>query len=150
VFGEAPGKIMLIESERDLPGLNAFRPGRLAYATQTILSVDDTRALVKNLRDQHPDVQGPQGPPTEDICYATRNQQDALRELLPDAQLVLVVGSANSSNTQRLIDLAIASGLVAKRIDGPEEIQFEWLMGVKTAVLTFRRERSRCACLEDG
>lgn len=133
VLGEAPANIVLIESEADLPRLNKLHPERLAYLTQTTLSVDETRSLVQIMHQHFPDIKGP---PTEDICYATQNRQEALRALLPDAQLVLVIGSANSSNTLRLVDVASANGVPAKRIDGPEEISPEWLTGVETAVLT--------------
>lgn len=133
VLGEAPAHIILIESEADLPKLRATHSQRLAYLTQTTLSVDETRGLVQILHERFPEVKGP---PTEDICYATQNRQEALRALLPEAELVLVIGSANSSNTQRLVDVARANAVSAKRIDGPEEISPEWLTGVETAVLT--------------
>lgn len=133
VLGEAPGNIVVIESEADLPKLKALHPERLAYLTQTTLAVDETRSLVQILHDRFPDIKGP---PTEDICYATQNRQEALSALLPGAQLVLVIGSANSSNTLRLVDVAKANAVPAKRIDCPEEIAPEWLTGVETAVLT--------------
>jgi 4-hydroxy-3-methylbut-2-en-1-yl diphosphate reductase len=115
VLGEAPGNIVVIESEADLPKLKALHPERLAYLTQTTLSVDETRSLVQILHDRFPDIKGP---PTEDICYATQNRQEALSALL------------------RLVDVAKANAVPAKRIDCPEEIAPEWLTGVETAVLT--------------
>ncbi|MGA8029824.1 MAG: 4-hydroxy-3-methylbut-2-enyl diphosphate reductase [Bryobacteraceae bacterium] len=133
VVGVAPDNIIVIESERDLNKLKAAQSNRFAYLSQTTLSVDDTRSLVQILRKQYPDIQGP---PTEDICYATQNRQEALSALLPDAQLVLVIGSANSSNTQRLVELVLAYGTLAKRIEGPEEIAPAWFEGVETAALT--------------
>jgi len=133
VLGEAPDNIVVIESEADLPKLKALHPERIGYLTQTTLAVDETRSLVQILHERFPDIKGP---PTEDICYATQNRQEALSALLPGAQLVLVIGSANSSNTLRLVDVAAANAVPAKRIDGPEEISPEWLTGVETAVLT--------------
>ena len=137
VIDEAPEKITVVESESDLAAIitpkSAERPTRIAYLTQTTLSVDDTRHLVQLLRAQAPQLQGP---PTADICYATQNRQEALRAILPEAQLALVIGSANSSNTQRLVEVAAAQGVPARRIDSPEEIAPEWLAGVETAALT--------------
>ena len=128
-----PGRIHLIESRADVAGLAPRDPGRLAYVTQTTLSVDDTRAIIDALRQRFPAIEGPR---KDDICYATQNRQDAVRRLAAAADVVLVVGSANSSNSNRLRELAAKQGVPAYLIDGPEAIEPVWLTGATRIGLT--------------
>ncbi len=118
------GHIHLIEAVRDVEVLAPADPTRLAYATQTTLSVDDAKAIIGALRQRFPSIQGPR---KDDICYATQNRQDAVNRLAEEVDMVLVVGSANSSNSNRLRELAEKHGKPAYLIDGPEAVQPEWL-----------------------
>ena len=118
------GLIHLVESAADVAGLPVRNPEHLAYVTQTTLSVDDTTAIVAALRERFPKIQGPK---RSDICYATQNRQDAVKELAARCDLLLVVGSANSSNSNRLRELAEKQGCTAYLIDGPEDIRRDWL-----------------------
>jgi len=120
------GRIYLVEDVEDVAALEVDQPGNLAYTTQTTLSVDDTRGVIEALRDRFPVIQGPKN---DDICYATQNRQDAVRELAAQCDLVLVVGSPNSSNSNRLRELAEREGVEAYLIDGADEIDPEWLEG---------------------
>ena len=124
--GEASGagRVKLVETLADVAALKVQDPERLAYVTQTTLSVDDTQAIVAALRERFPDIVGPK---KNDICYATQNRQDAVKALAERCDLVLVVGSANSSNSNRLRELAERQGCHAKLIDGPDDIRREWL-----------------------
>ena len=132
-MGEAPEAIVLVDSEEEVDALE-FAPGtKLAYLTQTTLSVDDAGRIIKRLEERFPDIQGP---PRGDICYATTNRQEAVRILAKEAQLVLVVGSQNSSNSQRLRELAREIGVEAHLIDGPGDIDSKWLDGVETVLIT--------------
>ena len=132
-MGEAPEAIVLVETPEDVDRLAVADPSRLAYLTQTTLSVDDANRIIERLRQRFPGIRGPA---KDDICYATQNRQEAVRLLSRDADLVLVVGSRNSSNSQRLVELAHESGVRAKLIDGADEIQPEWFAGVEKVVLT--------------
>jgi 4-hydroxy-3-methylbut-2-enyl diphosphate reductase len=127
------GSIHLVQSIEDIDGLQVARPDRLAYVTQTTLSVDDTKAIIAALREKFPLVEGPR---KDDICYATQNRQDAVRELAHGSDLVLVIGSRNSSNSNRLRELAVREGVPAYLIDGPDDIDAEWLQGVRKIGLT--------------
>jgi len=119
-MGEAPQAIVLVEDTADVDQL-AFSPDtKLAYLTQTTLSVDDATRIIHRLKERFPWIVGP---PKEDICYATQNRQEAVRKLCPQADKVLVLGSQNSSNSQRLRELAEESGKTAYLIDGPEELR---------------------------
>jgi len=118
------GHIHLVEAVRDVERLVPADPASLAYATQTTLSVDDTKAIIGALRQRFPSIQGPR---KDDICYATQNRQDAVNRLADEVDMVLVVGSANSSNSNRLRELAEKHGKPAYLIDGPEAVQPEWL-----------------------
>lgn len=118
------GVIHLIESAEDVATLDVADPTRLAYVTQTTLSVDDTSAIVAALEARFPDIKGPK---KSDICYATQNRQDAVRDLATRCDLILVVGSPNSSNSNRLRELAEARGARSYLIDGPEDIERAWL-----------------------
>ncbi len=132
-MGEAPEAMVLVESEEQADRLE-FPPGtRLAYLTQTTLSVDDTQRILARLRARFPDLKGPT---KEDICYATQNRQEAVRQLGSPTQLVLVVGSRNSSNSQRLREIAAAAGVPAHRIDGVDELQPEWFQGIERVLVT--------------
>lgn len=121
-----PGHIYLIEDVDDVALLEVSQPGNLAYTTQTTLSVDETRDVIAALRAKYPAMQGPRH---DDICYATQNRQDAVRELAAECDLVLVVGSVNSSNSNRLRELAEKQGATAYLVDGAEHINPTWLIG---------------------
>jgi len=125
--------IYLVETPEDVARLVVRDPARLAYVTQTTLSMDDTTRVIDALRARFPDIQGPK---KDDICYATQNRQDAVRRLAEQCDLVLVVGSPNSSNSNRLKELAEKQGRPAYLIDGPEDIDRAWLDGVQTIGLT--------------
>jgi 4-hydroxy-3-methylbut-2-en-1-yl diphosphate reductase len=118
------GHMHLVETEEDVAGLVIRDPDRVAYVTQTTLSVDDTSRIVGALQARFPNMQGPK---KSDICYATQNRQDAVRDLAARADLVLVVGSTTSSNSNRLRELAEKQGVPAYLIDGPEDIQRDWI-----------------------
>ncbi len=126
----ARGAIYLVESVADVATLEVGQPENLAFTTQTTLSVDDTLDIIGALRERFPAIQGPR---KDDICYATQNRQDAVRELAGQCDLVLVVGSVNSSNSNRLRELAEKQGAAAYLIDGAEHIDPAWLAG-RTAV----------------
>jgi 4-hydroxy-3-methylbut-2-enyl diphosphate reductase len=118
------GRMHLLETEDEVPGLTIRDPQRVAYVTQTTLSMDDTSRIVAALQARFPSMQGPK---KSDICYATQNRQDAVRDLAAAADLVLVVGSANSSNSNRLRELAEKQGKPAYLIDGAEDMRREWI-----------------------
>ncbi|BAV97295.1 4-hydroxy-3-methylbut-2-enyl diphosphate reductase [Lysobacter enzymogenes] len=120
------GRIYLVEDADDVAALHVDQPQNLAYTTQTTLSVDDTRSVIEALRAKFPAVQGPKN---DDICYATQNRQDSVRELAARCDLVLVVGSPNSSNSNRLRELAEREGVAAYLIDGAVEIDPRWVEG---------------------
>jgi 4-hydroxy-3-methylbut-2-en-1-yl diphosphate reductase len=120
------GNIYLVEDRDDVDKLVVSQPENLAYTTQTTLSVDDTRDVIQALQAKYPATQGPRN---DDICYATQNRQDAVRELAEQADLVLVVGSPNSSNSNRLRELAEREGVEAYLIDGAKEIDPRWVEG---------------------
>jgi len=120
------GRIYLVENLNDVARLAVAQPDNIAYTTQTTLSVDDTRSIIAALRERFPAIQGPRN---DDICYATQNRQDAVRELAKGCDLVLVVGSPNSSNSNRLRELAEREGVEAHLIDGADEIDPRWVQG---------------------
>ena len=127
------GAIYLVEDEDDVAALVVGQPENLAYTTQTTLSVDDTRSVIAALRAKFPAIQGPKN---DDICYATQNRQDAVRELAQQCDLVLVVGSPNSSNSNRLAELARREGVESYLIDGAHEIDPQWVAGKQRVGLT--------------
>jgi 4-hydroxy-3-methylbut-2-enyl diphosphate reductase len=129
-MGEAPGAIVLVESEADVDALEVEDPDRVAYLTQTTLSVDETRAIIGRLREKFPAMTGPR---TDDICYATTNRQLAVRQMAEQCDLVLVIGSRNSSNSNRLVDVARDHGAASYLIDNAGEVREEWLEGVRVA-----------------
>jgi 4-hydroxy-3-methylbut-2-enyl diphosphate reductase len=132
-MGEAPESIVLVESVTDAERLEVPDPSRIAYITQTTLSVDETTQIIAVLRRRFPRLRGPK---KEDICYATTNRQQAVKDLLEEVQLLLVVGSANSSNSQRLVEVAEAAGVAAHLIEDEAEIRERWLASVETVGLT--------------
>jgi 4-hydroxy-3-methylbut-2-enyl diphosphate reductase len=132
-LGVAPERTVLVQSTAEAARLAVPDPRRVSYLTQTTLAVDETDAVVDALRARFPALRGPA---TDDICYATTNRQAALRTVAAEADLVLVVGSGNSSNSQRLVELARRHGTAAHLIDGPDGIQPRWLAGVGVVGLT--------------
>lgn len=128
-----PGQMTLVETIEDVDKLPFDSDEELAYLTQTTLSVDDTREVIQALEWRYPNISGPRA---EDICYATSNRQAAVKELAQDCELVLVIGSPNSSNALRLVEVAERLGTPAKLIQRATEIDFNWLEGVKTLGLT--------------
>ena len=129
-MGEAPEAMVLVESEADVDALEVADPERIAYLTQTTLSVDETRAIIVRLREKFPAITGPR---TDDICYATTNRQLAVRQMAEQCDLVLVIGSRNSSNSNRLVDVARDHGAASHLIDNASEVREEWLDGVRVA-----------------
>jgi 4-hydroxy-3-methylbut-2-en-1-yl diphosphate reductase len=128
-MGEAPEAIVLVETEADVDGLDVPDPEKLAYISQTTLSVDETRAIINRLRERFPSITGPR---TDDICYATTNRQAAVKQMAPHCELVLVIGSRNSSNSNRLVEVAREHGAASHLIDNAAQIQDDWLEGVRT------------------
>lgn len=132
-MGEAPQAICLVETEQDVDALDLPADVKIAYLTQTTLSVDDANRIIERLRQRFPQLVGP---PRDDICYATQNRQEAVRQLAREADVVLVVGSRNSSNSLRLRELAEECGVDAHLIDGADDILAEWLTGRQTVLVT--------------
>ena len=133
-YGDNPDSdIHLVESVTDVATLEVRNPHALAYVTQTTLSVDDTRSIIDALRTKFPDINGPR---KDDICYATQNRQDAVRQLAPKVDVFLVIGSANSSNSNRLRELAENQGVTAYLIDGAGDIDENWFDGANAIGVT--------------
>jgi 4-hydroxy-3-methylbut-2-enyl diphosphate reductase len=132
-MGEAPNHIILVQDEDEVAKLELSADIKLAYLTQTTLSVDDAEVIIRALERRFPQIVGPA---REDICYATQNRQEAVKELMPDADIVLVLGSQNSSNSMRLAEIARASGSRAFLIDSVREISDGWFDGVETVAIT--------------
>lgn len=131
--GEAPDAITIVESPDDVPSLPFTEDDKLVYLTQTTLSVDDANAIINAIKERYPTIKSP---PSEDICYATTNRQSAVRLLALEADLVLVVGSKNSSNSVRLTEISENSGTPAVLVDDVSEIRSEWFEGVESVVIT--------------
>jgi 4-hydroxy-3-methylbut-2-en-1-yl diphosphate reductase len=127
-MGEAPERIVLVQNEADVDALEVQDPERIAYVTQTTLSVDETDSIVARLRERFPSIAGPR---TDDICYATTNRQAAVKQLAGECDLMLVVGSRNSSNSVRLVEVARNCGAEARLIDCADEVRDEWLVGAR-------------------
>lgn len=125
-MGQVDGGIYLVESPEDVAHLEVGNPERLAYVTQTTLSVDDAARVVEALRTRFPAIVGPR---KDDICYATQNRQDAVKQLARECDVIIVVGSPNSSNSNRLREVAQNLGTPAYRVDSAEEIQPQWIAG---------------------
>lgn len=132
-MGEAPEAIILVETEEEVDALEIPEGVKLAYLTQTTLSVDDANRVIRRLQSRFPQIVGP---PKEDICYATQNRQEAVSILADEANIVLVLGSQNSSNSQRLKEIALEQGLKGHLIDGAEDIEEDWFEGTETVLIT--------------
>ena len=132
-MGEAPANMLLVEDADDVDRFDLPADAKLAYLTQTTLSVDDAERIISALRQRFPQIVGPS---RDDICYATQNRQEAVKELVPEADFVIVLGSRNSSNSLRLAELAVAQGKPAQLIDGVQEIQADWFRGDETVLIT--------------
>jgi 4-hydroxy-3-methylbut-2-enyl diphosphate reductase len=132
-MGEAPDATVLVESVDDVHALDLPADAKVAYITQTTLSVDETHEIIAALRRRFPQIHAPK---REDICYATSNRQWAVKEMLPEIGLLLVIGSRNSSNSNRLVEVARAGGVAAHLIDDERDIDEEWLNGVETVGVT--------------
>jgi 4-hydroxy-3-methylbut-2-enyl diphosphate reductase len=132
-MGEAPDHIVLIENEQDVESLEVDDPNKVAYISQTTLSVDETQAIITRLRERFPAIVGPR---TDDICYATTNRQAAVKQLARKCDLVLVIGSRNSSNSNRLVEVAREHGSDSHLIDNEGQVQEEWLSGKRVVGIT--------------
>jgi 4-hydroxy-3-methylbut-2-enyl diphosphate reductase len=132
-MGEAPENIVLIENEQDVDELKVQDPRKVAYISQTTLSVDETRAVINRLRERFPEIIGPR---TDDICYATTNRQAAVKQLARECDLVLVIGSRNSSNSNRLVEVAREHGADSYLIDNETQVREEWLAGKPVVGIT--------------
>jgi 4-hydroxy-3-methylbut-2-en-1-yl diphosphate reductase len=131
--GEAPGSIVLVQTVEDVDRLDVPDPSKVAYITQTTLSVDETAAIIARLRERFPAIVGPK---SDDICYATTNRQIAVKELARECDLVLVIGSVNSSNSNRLVEVAREVGAGSYLIDNASQVRDEWLEGVEVVGIT--------------
>jgi 4-hydroxy-3-methylbut-2-en-1-yl diphosphate reductase len=127
-MGEAPEKIVLVQDEQDVERLDVDDPERVAYITQTTLAVDETTAILARLRERFPKIVGPR---TDDICYATTNRQAAVKQMADACDLLLVIGSRNSSNSVRLVEVAREAGTESHLIDRASEVREQWLDGVR-------------------
>ncbi|HEV3439659.1 MAG TPA: 4-hydroxy-3-methylbut-2-enyl diphosphate reductase [Gemmata sp.] len=132
-MGEAPQNIVLVEDADDVEALTLSPDAKLAFLTQTTLSVDEAKIVIDALRKKYPQVVGPH---KDDICYATQNRQEAVRDIVPEADVVLVLGSQNSSNSQRLAELARSVGKSAYLIDRVNELQDAWFQSTDTVLVT--------------
>ena len=132
-IGEAPASIRLVQDAHEVEALDLPPDAKVAYLTQTTLSVDDAEIVIAALRKRFPQIVGPS---RDDICYATQNRQEAVKELVPEADLVIVLGSQNSSNSLRLAELARGLGKPAYLIDAVRELRPEWLTGVERVLIT--------------
>jgi len=132
-MGEAPDSIVLIENEEDVERLQVADPTKVAFISQTTLSVDETQAIIDRLRERFPSIVGPR---TDDICYATTNRQAAVKRLARECDLVLVIGSRNSSNSNRLVEVACEHGAESHLIDNESEVREEWLTGKQVVGIT--------------
>ncbi len=131
--GEAPENIVLVQTEADVDSLEVSDPEKVAFITQTTLSVDETTQIIDRLRERFPAITAPK---SDDICYATTNRQIAVKQLARECDLVLVIGSTNSSNSNRLVEVAREHGSDSHLIDNASQVDEEWLDGVKTVGIT--------------
>ena len=132
-MGEAPQSITLVEDPADVAALDFADDAKIAYLTQTTLSVEEASRVIRALEERFPHIEHP---PKEDICYATTNRQHAVNELMQRADLVIVLGSQNSSNSRRLREIAETHGKPGYLVDGPHELQPEWFDGIETVLIT--------------
>ncbi len=132
-MGEAPESITLVETPEDVDRLNFTGEDKLAYLTQTTLSVEEASQVIGRLKQRYPHIESP---PKEDICYATTNRQHAVKQLIQKSDLLLVLGSQNSSNSKRLMEIGLTEGKQAHLIDGKDELQQEWFEDVETVMIT--------------
>jgi 4-hydroxy-3-methylbut-2-enyl diphosphate reductase len=132
-MGEAPAHIVLIEDEAGVDRLEVKDPAKVAYISQTTLSVDETQSIINRLRERFPAITGPR---TDDICYATTNRQAAVKQLARESDLVLVIGSRNSSNSNRLVEVAREHGADSYLIDNESQVQVEWLQDKRVVGIT--------------
>jgi 4-hydroxy-3-methylbut-2-en-1-yl diphosphate reductase len=132
-LGEAPEATVLVSNVEDVDQLNVPNPEKVSYITQTTLSLDETQDIVARLRERFPKIKGPE---KQDICYATENRQLAVRAVAPMCELLLVVGSQNSSNSRRLVEVCVKEGIASHLIDDLGEVNPEWLQGVNTVAVT--------------
>jgi 4-hydroxy-3-methylbut-2-enyl diphosphate reductase len=132
-MGQAPDGIQLVENIKDVEALNIPANDPVAYVTQTTLSVDETKEIVDALKRKYPGISQPK---KQDICYATQNRQDAVKFMAPQVDLVIVVGSPNSSNSNRLRELSEKLGVVSYMVDQPSQLKPEWFVGKKRVGLT--------------
>jgi 4-hydroxy-3-methylbut-2-en-1-yl diphosphate reductase len=131
--GEAPENIVLVQTADDVDRLEVDDPDRVAFITQTTLSVDETTGIIARLRERFPSIASPK---SDDICYATTNRQIAVKQLARECDLVLVIGSTNSSNSNRLVEVAREYGAASHLIDNSLQVREEWLEGVETIGIT--------------
>jgi 4-hydroxy-3-methylbut-2-enyl diphosphate reductase len=132
-MGQSEAGMYLVETAEDVANLQVNDPDHLSFVTQTTLSVDDATVVIDALRQRFPGIQGPK---KDDICYATQNRQDAVKALAETCDLVIVVGSPNSSNSRRLKEVALARGVAAYLVDGADEIDVAWLAGRRRVGVT--------------
>ena len=132
-MGEAPESITLVETANDVAQLEFPADAKIAYLTQTTLSVEEAGRVIRALEERYPQIEHP---PKEDICYATTNRQDAVNELMQHADLLIVLGSQNSSNSRRLREIGEVHGKPGYLVDGPHELQSRWFDGVETVLIT--------------
>ena len=132
-MGQSPEGMYLVETAEEVASLDVKHPEQLSFVTQTTLSVDDASVVISALKQRFPEIQGPK---KDDICYATQNRQDAVKALAEQCDLVIVVGSPNSSNSRRLKEVAVARGIDGYLVDGPDEIDAAWLAGKNNVGIT--------------
>ena len=141
--GEVPESIQVVESPADIPGLVVHDPEKLVYLTQTTLSTDDAAVIIDALRGAFPGIKSP---PSEDICYATTNRQAAVRQIAPEADLTLVVGSSNSSNSVRLTEISQNVGTPARLVDDASDLEWSWIEKAMTVLVTAGGKCARGSC----
>jgi 4-hydroxy-3-methylbut-2-enyl diphosphate reductase len=132
-LGEAPENTILVETEADVDRLEIGDPPKICYLTQTTLSLDETTGVIARLKQRYPQIQGP---PAQDICYATENRQQAVKAIAPQCDVLLVVGSQNSSNSRRLVEVCQNVGVPSYLVDDASEVHPDWLAGVRTVAVT--------------
>jgi 4-hydroxy-3-methylbut-2-en-1-yl diphosphate reductase len=132
-MGEAPESTVVVSTPEEVDSIEVRNPERIRYITQTTLSLDETRDIVERLRERFPTIEGPPG---QDICYATENRQMAVKAVVPLCQILLVVGSQNSSNSRRLVEVCELAGVPAYLVDDAGDVRNEWLEKVDTVAVT--------------